>query len=361
MNSMKLKLRPGDVVEVRSEAEILATLDANGRLDNLPFMPEMLAHCGRQYRVEKRADKTCDTINYEGNRRMYDTVHLAGMRCDGSAHGDCQAACPFYWKEAWLKRVSASGGAIAPAATPASYVTPGIDHTRLVQLTRRPPAPDDAEVRYQCQATEILTATHPMKWWDVRQYLRDVTSGNVGVSDVFAAIAFRLFRKTISARWFRGYTAVVRAYNGFQKWRGGPLFPETFGQLEKTPKQTLDLVPGERVRVKPLEEIRKTVNTRSRNRGLSFDAEMVRYCGRELVVRSRVEQIIDERTGRMVKMSSDCIILEGAVCEARCSHKRLFCPRLLYPFWREIWLERVDAVSPSVNPARVLAVKSSSE
>ena len=64
---MKLKLRPGDLVEVRSEAEILATLDANGRLDNLPFMPEMLAHCGRQYRVEKRAD-SCEPIRPSASR-----------------------------------------------------------------------------------------------------------------------------------------------------------------------------------------------------------------------------------------------------------------------------------------------------
>ena len=43
----------------------------------------------------------------------------------------------------------------------------------------------------------------------------------------------------------------------------------------------------------------------------------------------------------MIKLSRDCIILEGTVCQARYSDKRLFCPRSLYPFWREIWLERV--------------------
>ena len=34
-------LRPGDIVEVRPAAEILATLDADGTLDDMPFMPEM--------------------------------------------------------------------------------------------------------------------------------------------------------------------------------------------------------------------------------------------------------------------------------------------------------------------------------
>src|SRR5258707_5611398 len=92
----QLKLRAGDLVEVRSEKEILATLDEQGALDGLPFMPEMLVHCGKRLRVDKRADKTCDTINYSGSRRMYDTVHLAGTRCDGQSHGGCQAQCRFF-------------------------------------------------------------------------------------------------------------------------------------------------------------------------------------------------------------------------------------------------------------------------
>ena len=55
-------LRVGDVVEVRSAAEILATLDERGELDGLPFMPEMLRFCGRRLTVHKVAHKLCDTI-----------------------------------------------------------------------------------------------------------------------------------------------------------------------------------------------------------------------------------------------------------------------------------------------------------
>ncbi len=100
----QLDLRPGDWVLVRSEAEILATLDDRGTLDDLPFMPEMLAHCGQRYRVFKRADKTCDTVKWSGLRRMERTVHLDMLRCDGSAHQGCQAGCLMFWKEAWLHR-----------------------------------------------------------------------------------------------------------------------------------------------------------------------------------------------------------------------------------------------------------------
>ena len=97
-----LGLRPGDVVVVRSEAEIMATLDADGRLDGLPWMPEMSRFTGRTFRVSKRADKTCDTVNLTGLRRLRDTVHLEATRCDGSAHGGCQADCLLFWNEAWL-------------------------------------------------------------------------------------------------------------------------------------------------------------------------------------------------------------------------------------------------------------------
>lgn len=56
-------LRVGDLVEVRSAEEILATLDESGELENLPFMPEMLRFCGRRLTVHKVAHKLCDTIS----------------------------------------------------------------------------------------------------------------------------------------------------------------------------------------------------------------------------------------------------------------------------------------------------------
>src|SRR5205085_4338150 len=50
-------LKSGDLVEVRSAGEILATLDDTGALEALPFMPEMLPYLGRRFVVDKRADK----------------------------------------------------------------------------------------------------------------------------------------------------------------------------------------------------------------------------------------------------------------------------------------------------------------
>lgn len=103
MNATKLHI--GDWVEVRSKYEILATLDKNGCLDGVPVMPEMLAFCGSRFQVHKIAHKTCDTTNPVRSRGLERTVHLQ-TRCDGSAHGGCQAECLLFWKEAWLRPVS---------------------------------------------------------------------------------------------------------------------------------------------------------------------------------------------------------------------------------------------------------------
>ena len=63
------------------------------------------------------------------------------------------------------------------------------------------------------------------------------------------------------------------------------------------------------------------------------------YCGRTARVQARVNHIIEESTGEMVDIKSDCIILEGVVC-AWDYHR--FCTRAIYSYWREIWLEKVD-------------------
>jgi len=64
-------LRSGDLVEVRSAAEILDTLDADGALDAMPFMPEMVPYCGRQFTVSRRADKVCCRRSASSGRRWF--------------------------------------------------------------------------------------------------------------------------------------------------------------------------------------------------------------------------------------------------------------------------------------------------
>ena len=93
------ELRPGDLVRVRSAREILATLDGDGTVEGIPFMPEMIQHVDRRFRVSKRIEKICWYTPESSSRRLPNTVLLEDLRCDGTAHGGCQAECRIYWKE----------------------------------------------------------------------------------------------------------------------------------------------------------------------------------------------------------------------------------------------------------------------
>jgi hypothetical protein len=330
-----LGLRAGDWVEVRSVDEILATLDERGHLDALPFMPEMLQYCGRRFRVFKRAHKTCDTIQtFTVPRLMTNAVHLEGLRCDGAAHGGCQAECLLFWKEAWLARAPGprqqENHQSPPYRTkPAGERKSGIrcDLETLERATRVPGKEGDAaEVRYSCQATDMLRATRPVAWWYPGPYLQDLASRNVRLG--------AMVRYMILA----AYNALMRLHWRTQRFT----YPHVHGLAgEPTPTGTLNVRPGELVQVRSKEEIMRTINTRQRNRGLWFDVEMVPFCGKTFRVHSRVDQIINEKTGAMMKMASPCITLEGVVCSGCYSRCRLFCPRSIYPYWREIWLKRV--------------------
>src|SRR5262249_29856131 len=96
------------------------------------------------------------------------------------------------------------------------------------------------------------------------------------------------------------------------------------------------------IRVRSNSAIVSTLNKAGNNRGMWFGDEMVPYCGGTYRVMQRVDRIINEVTGEMMQMKSPCITLEGVVCNSVYSSSRLFCPRAITPYWREIWLERVD-------------------
>jgi hypothetical protein len=324
----KLKLRVGDLVQVRSQEEILATLDERGELDSLPFMPEMLQYCGQQFTVHKVAHKLCDTMTRTGMRRMREAVHLVGVRCDGQMHGGCQTACLIYWKEAWLRRVDPrrNGQVAPPPSTYPSRLTVADLHAR----SRKPES--NGEELFSCQATELLRAAPellPMR--DLGQYVQDLRSGNVGPLAVLRAFLAGLFNRlqSVSTRilprrlWFREGLRW-----GFVK-----------GSLTKTPTGYSGLQPGELVRIKSKAEIMRTLSKDLRNRGLGFEEEMARHCGREARVIRRVDRCVDEATGRLLHMKNPCVVLEDIVCEGAYSAN---CPRSIYSFWREIWLDRVE-------------------
>jgi hypothetical protein len=340
------KLRAGDLVEVRSIDEILSTLDATGTLDGLLFMPEMAQFCGQRFRVFKRAEKVNDTVARTGLRRMRDTVLLENVRCDGSFHGGCQSLCQILWKEDWLKPPTTQNRQVAQQQS-------DYEHTEQVLETATLKAGSSSCEMFRCQATEIRNASTFLAWWDIRQYVRDVSSGNVTACDVFRAFGFWLVMLLVRVGPYRLW---VRLYNALQRLRGGEPFPYVNGRLQKTPSVELNLQPGELVRVKSHEEILQTLDVHNRNRGLWFDVEMVKYCGGTFRVLKRVNRIIDVATGRMLQLPMDSVILEDVT--VRGDYHR-FYPQNEYPLWREIWLTRIHEQSATavIQPKQAVSQK----
>lgn len=321
--------RRGDVVRVRTREEILATLDKNGDLDGMPFMPELLKYCGQELPVSARAHKTCDTIAQQGMRRLDHTVFLAGARCDGSAHDGCQANCLVFWREEWLEWPDRPGVPIRQS-DPAGG---GISLAELQEQTRVSTDPSEGPI-YRCQATEIARASTPLSRKALWQYVADVRSRNVGLFRLLWGMLVDAFNKyqSITAEHFPRW---LRIFGG----RPYPFLRGT-GTGERTP--VTGLKPGDLVEVKSKAEIEATLDETNRNRRMVFDTEMVPFCrGRYRVERS-VERILDETTGKMIRLS-DCLVLENVFCQG-IYHR--FCQRSTPPYWREAWLRKVDQPTP---------------
>jgi hypothetical protein len=115
-------------------------------------------------------------------------------------------------------------------------------------------------------------------------------------------------------------------------------YRQMLGQSERSVSASLNLQPGEWVRVKSRKEIEATLDNLGRNRGLGFPPEMVKLCNGRFRVLRRIERVIVEWTGEMRRIANT-VILDGATCTGLA---RRGCPRDCHHLWRECWLERVE-------------------
>jgi len=320
------RYRAGDRVTVRSAEEILSTLDSDGTLGGLPFMPEMLEWCGRSFRVQRRAEKTCVDVAppIHPIRRFAanDVVFLEGPRCDGRGHDGCKRGCRIFWKEDWLRPVGAE------PATERSVAGP--DNEPRARLKVK-----SDENRYLCQSTELCRATEAfpgrLKPWMLRVLIREIQNGDRSVSEVLKLFVLwslqRLHRVALGKQWLRG-------------------------PHRRTPTESLGLERGDVVRVKNRFQIEATLDRNRRNRGLGICYEMTRYCGGWAEVRDRVDRMIDERTGAMRDVNNTVTLRSmrgkrvARELECLCYDALGDCPRGELMFWREIWLEHADDSRP---------------
>lgn len=314
MSRVDLNVRAGDWVEVKGRAQIFETLDANGTLDGLPFMPEMLAFCGRRFQVLRLAEKTC--FEFAPNRygvqefRNNDVVILSELRCSGSDHDGCARACFLFWKTSWIQKVD-------PKQIPTGSHGLSGPKQRLDILRTK----TDAH-RYVCQATELIRATRPIpRLRKVLKCFSAVRSGSRSAFEMAGLMWQPIWRKATS--WFPRRVVA--------------------GPLKKTPVGDLKLQPGELVMIKSVPEIEKTLNSQGRNRGMICDAGMCRFSGGTYKVRSRLDRMISEPTGEMLQVEST-VILDGLYC--LCWNTLGGCPRQDFLYWREVWLDRVGSERP---------------
>jgi hypothetical protein len=315
----KHKFRKGDLLRIRSADEILSTLDSDGTVDGLPFMPEMLQYAGREFRVQASAHKTCDGA--AGIRKMDNTVHLEGLRCDGSAHGGCQAGCKLFWREEWLR----------PASEPQLATSATTNETAMATLTPKTRTTNDCgESVYQCQATNIQRASRPLSQYDPRQYVRDLTSGNVTLRVFLVGLAVYAFKK------YQLMTQRILPHR--LRIHGGKPYPFYRGTGAGARTPIVDVAPGQLVEIRKKDEIMPTLNAENRNRNMLFDSEMVPFCGTRARVNRQVQRIIDESTGKMIKLG-DCVVLDNVACQG-IYHR--FCQRGIDIYWRSAWLRKLD-------------------
>lgn len=308
MSKVSQRLRPGDYVEVRSPAEILPTLDGEGAIEHVPFMPEMLESCGRRFRVARRVVTTC--CGGGGLPRSFktdDVVTLDSLRCSGAAHDGCQKSCMIFWREAWLRKVDNL------------VATPRVDPVESERLRAHLKVSNCAQ-RYFCQASELLKATDHVstRWKKLWTYYAGYRAGNysfVGMIHILSIWLWWRIRFMIHGRFARG-------------------------TQKSTSTQGLNLQPGEWIEVKSIEKIVETLNEKALNRGLSFSPDMGLLCGKRCQVRGRVDKIVMDGSGEMRQLR-DTVCLEGSTCGcAYLGWGMGGCSRNEYVYWREIWLER---------------------
>jgi len=114
--ALALDLKPGELVRIKTRAEVAETLDAAGKNRGLYFGNEEAArHCGKTYSVLTRIDRMiledCGKM-----RGINNTVLLRGTECSGQCFRGCARGGYPMWREAWLERVESKEK--PPAATP---------------------------------------------------------------------------------------------------------------------------------------------------------------------------------------------------------------------------------------------------
>jgi hypothetical protein len=296
--TLSLQTKQQQTVWVHNVEDILETLDENGKLEGIPFMPEMISYCGRSFQISCIPNRTC--VEGHNLKRVTDVVFLEDLRCDGSHHDGCQRECILFWRKEWLS--------LEPIEDQKQKKKEIIENGISKLISRKLD-------RYVCQSTELHLATSNLVGGKLTALASDLFQGKIKVPN-FLFIIIRALATRVRILVRKDFLSGLKN-NGM-----------------RTESLNLGLLPGELIQVKSSSEIQETLNSKGKNRGLRFEPTMLRFCGNQYKVKNRLEKIIVEETGKMVHLKNT-VILEGGICKAP------MCKRANLIFWREIWLKRL--------------------
>ncbi len=106
-------LKTGDLVRVRSKAQIESTLDSSNKLKGCLFMYEQQPYCDTEQRVLKVMERFVDERDLRV-KKCKGLVLLEGVICPGTrGWGRCDRACFMFWREEWLEKIKDSVSSLA--------------------------------------------------------------------------------------------------------------------------------------------------------------------------------------------------------------------------------------------------------
>lgn len=113
---------------------------------------------------------------------------------------------------------------------------------------------------------------------------------------------------------------------------------EKIDEPESVPNHTLiqKNKPEEWVTVRPMKQIRNTLDINNSLKGCNFIPEMQKYCNTSQRVLKHVETFVDERELRL-KKAAGIVILDRAICHGDLGENR--CDRSCHFLWRKEWIE----------------------
>jgi hypothetical protein len=103
-------------------------------------------------------------------------------------------------------------------------------------------------------------------------------------------------------------------------------------------------LPGDAVMVRPLDEIKRTLDEDGCLDGLPFMREMEALCGRTFTVHKRIDKINDMRHKTGLRRMKSAVTLEASRCNGS-SHGNCEAGCLL--IWKDAWLQRVEPRQPA--------------